>query len=120
MLTAMEKSEAVAIFASRFVRKEFRERFQHELAKKPGDLHRRICHEIEKVFDGAYKGQAASFQAQDQCFFLGWSSVTVTTWAEAKARIDQGGGGYLAIKSDGSAFYAETEGYPAQAYAGSS
>jgi hypothetical protein len=117
----MEKSEAFAIFASRFVRREFRERFQHEALKRPRDLHRRICHEIEKVIDSSYKDKAPSFQAQDQCFFLGWSPViTAIAWAEAKARIDRNGGGYLVIKSDGSAFYAETEGYPPQTYAGSS
>jgi hypothetical protein len=116
----MEISNTLITFAGRFVKEEFRERFLHEAMKKPKDLHQRICHDIEKIFDNSYKGRAAPFQAQDQCLLLGWSSpFTATSWDEAKAKIDQGGGGYLVIKSDGSAFYAEAEGYPALAFAGS-
>ena len=37
---------------------------------------------------------------------------------EAEKKMAGGGGGYLVIKSDGSAFYAETEAYPAVIYAG--
>lgn len=119
-LAVVESAEALAVFASRFIRKDFRVRFLHEAVKKPGALHRRICHEIESVIDSSYKGRAAPFQANDQCLFLGWfSNISVRAWSEAKAVIDHGGGGYLVIKSDGSAFYAEAEGYPAQTYAGS-
>jgi len=115
----MDKSEILAAFATRFVRKEFRERFLHEAAKKPTDLHRRVCHELEKIFDVSYKGGNMPFYAGDQCLFLGWSSpISILSWEEAKARIAAGGGGYLAIKSDGSAFYAEAEGYPPLVYSG--
>jgi hypothetical protein len=117
----MDHSEVLAIFANRFVRKEFRERFLHEVMKRPKDLHSRICHDIEKVFDSRYKSQPPRFQPSDQCLFLGWfSPITVISWTEAQAEMKTGGGGYLVIKSDGSAFYAETESYPVIAYAGSS
>jgi len=115
----MDHFEVLTIFSSRFVRKEFRARFLHEATKRPVDLHRRICHDIEKVFDHRYKSQAPNFQPSDQCLFLGWSSpIKVISWAEAQATMEGSGGGYLVIKSDGSAFYAETESYPATAYAG--
>lgn len=115
----MDESEALARFARRFVRPEFRERFLHEARKKPQELHRRICHDIESVIDASFKGQAASIQPQDPCLFLAWfAPVTRMSWHEARTRMASGGGGYLVIKADGSAFYAETEGYPAQVYAG--
>ena len=115
----MDNLEILTSFSDRFVRKDFRDRFLHEAMKNPRELHRRICHDIEKVFDSRFKGQPASFQPSDQCLFLGWSSPIVTLpWAEAKAKMDSGGGGHLAIKIDGSAFYAETEAYPAVVYAG--
>jgi hypothetical protein len=115
----MEKSKILTAFASRFVRGEFRERFLHEAAKKPVNLHRRICHDIGKVFDGKYEGHPAHFQAADKCLFLGWSSPFIlVSWAEAREKMKAGGGGYLVIKSDGAAFYAETESYPPVAYAG--
>jgi len=117
----MELLETLAIFADRFVQKAFRERFVHEAIKKPIDLHRRICHDIEKVFDAKYKGQPASFKENDNCLFLGWfSPVTAMTWKEAKENMSGGGGGYLVVKSDGTAFYAETEAYPSVPYAGRS
>ncbi|AYQ28873.1 MULTISPECIES: hypothetical protein [unclassified Polaromonas] len=116
----MTNPEALAAFVGRFVKAEFRDRFLHEAVKKPKDLHRRVCHDIEKIFDGSYRGRPAAFQVDDQCLLLGWSSpFTAVSWTDAKAKIDQGGGGYLVVKSDGSAFYAETEGEPGVAYAGS-
>lgn len=115
----MDESEALALFASRFVRCEFRERFLHEARRRPQDLHRRICHDIESVIDASFKGQAASIEPQDPCLFLGWfGPVTRISWHEARSRMASGGGGYLVIKADGSAFHAETEGYPPLVYAG--
>lgn len=117
----MEQKELFTAFAERFVNKAFRERFVHEAMKKPIDLHRRICHDIEKVFDAKYRGKAAPFTDSDECLFLGWSSrISTTTWKEAKSRMSGGGGGYLVIKADAMAFYAETEAYPVVRYAGSS
>ncbi|MBC7750230.1 MAG: hypothetical protein H7Z73_00715 [Candidatus Saccharibacteria bacterium] len=40
------------------------------------------------------------------------------TWKEAKDKTSNGGGGFLVIKDDATAFYAETEAYPAIVYAG--
>jgi hypothetical protein len=115
----MNEIEILSIFASNFVRKAFRERFIHEAIKKPKDLHRRICHEISKVFDEEYKGQPIPLKGSDDCLFLGWfSPIAPMSWEEAKKRMASGGGGYLVIKSDGTAFYAETEAYPATVYAG--
>lgn len=87
--------------------------------KKTQRLHTRICHEISLLFDDKFKDKLPSFSAQDECLFLGWSSsITETTWKEAQEKMSNNGGGYLVIKSDGTAFYAETEGYPPTIYAG--
>ena len=115
----MDQATIVTLFAGRYVREAFRERFVHEAMRRPIDLHRRICHEIEKVFDTKYEGQAASFKDDDDCLFLGWSwKITRKTWKEAREEMPGGGGGYLVIKADASSFYAETEAYPAIVYAG--
>jgi hypothetical protein len=113
----------LTLFAHRFVRREFRERFLHEAARKPARLHSRICHGIDRVFDDEYRcldrRQPAFFQAHDPCLFFSGRFESVT-WAEARAEMDRGGGGYLVIKRDGSAFHAETEGEPPdRIYAGS-
>jgi len=117
----MKDVELLTKFADRFVQKYFRERFVHEGIKRPTDLLRRVCHDIEKIFDKKYLGKSASFSESDLCLFLGWSSsISIITWGVAKQKIADGGGGYLVIKSDGTAFYAETEAYSSQTYAGSS
>ena len=111
-------SQTLAIFAERFVRAEFAERFLHEAAGRPADLHRRICHDIEKIFDKRYRGRSAEFQASARCLLLKWSApLCIVTWVQAKAHMEHGGGGYLVIKADGLAFHAETEGYPPEVYA---
>ncbi len=120
-LTAMNEVEIITKFSRNFVKKKFRERFVHEALKKPNDLHRRICHEISKVFDESYEGKHISFMDEDQCIFLSWNSpIYKTTWKDAKEIMSSGGGGYLVIKADSSGFYAETEAYPAIIYSGSS
>ncbi len=117
----MGHREILTLFASRFVQKPFRERFVHEALKRPVDLHRRICHDIEKVFDAKYREGSVPLKDEDNCLFLGWfSTLTVTTWKKAKEEMSGGGGGYLVIKTDASSFYAETEAYPAVVYAGRS
>lgn len=106
-------------FSVRFVRKALRERVVHEALKKPRKLQARVCHEISDVFDEKYKGGAPRIGDDDRCLFLGWSGEIVElTWREARERMASGGGGYLVINSTGTAFYAETEGYPAVVYAG--
>ena len=117
----MEQLEVLDLFASRFVQKPFRERFVHEAMKKPMDLHRRICHDIENVFDTKYRDRTVSLNDEDHCLFLGWpSKLTTKTWKEAKEQMSSGGGGYLVIKADASSFYAETEAYPAVVYSSGS
>jgi hypothetical protein len=117
----MTEIEIIQKFAKAFVKKRFRDRFVHEAIKKPNDLHRRICHDISKVFDDSFKGQSISFKNDEKCLFLGWSKPVIqTTWKDAKETMSSGGGGYLVIKADGTGFYAETEAYPATIYAGSS
>ena len=108
-------------YAKNFVKKPFHDRFVHEAIKRPKDLHRRICHDISKVFDDSFKGQSISFKNDEKCLFLGWSSSIVQiAWKEAKETMSSGGGGYLVIKADGTGFYAETEAYPAVIYSGGS
>jgi hypothetical protein len=108
-------------FSMRFVRKALRERFVHEALKKPRKLQARVCHEISEIFDDKYKGSTPRIGDDEQCLFLGWSGQVVElTWREACEKMADGGGGYLVINSTGTAFYAETEGYPAFVYAGDS
>jgi len=115
----MNKKEILTDFSNNFVNKSFRTRFVHEAIKKPNDLHRRICHEIDKVFNDKYKSKKHSFKENESCLYLGWFSHTQEmTWSEAKELMSQGGGGYLVINTLGTKFYAETEEYPAVIYAG--
>jgi len=75
---------------------------------------------MSELFDKKFRGLNAPFADSDACLFLGWSSpFEIIDWHTAKEKISSGGGGYLVIKTDGSAFYAETEGYPPVCYAGS-
>lgn len=115
----MSLREPLVAFADRFVEPRFRERFVHEALKKPQALHRRVCHDITELFAEQYRGRSAPFADSDTCLFLGWSTpLESMDWHTAKKNMSAGGGGYLVIKSDGSAFYAETEGYPPVCYAG--
>jgi len=117
----MEKKEILTVFANNFVQKDFRSRFVHEALKKPNDLHRRICHEIEKVFDDKYINKYPTFQKAEPCLFLGWfNKIQELTWKEAEEAMSEGGGGYLVINNKGTKFYAETEAYPSEKYAGNS
>lgn len=68
----MENKEILTIFAYSFVKKDFRVRFVHEAIKRPNDLHRRVCHEIEKVFDNKYNNTKHTFKESETCLFLGW------------------------------------------------
>lgn len=115
----MSSREVLAAFADRFVEPRLRDRFVHEALKKPQALHRRICHDIAELFGDQYRGRSAPFADSEAFLFLGWSTpLESMDWRTAKKRMSAGGGGYLAIKADGSAFYAETEGYPPVCYAG--
>lgn len=65
-----------------------------------------------KIFPAQYKGGAASFQADESCFLIGWSpTVQEVTWAVASKELGLGGGILIVAKS-GRKFYAETEGAP--------
>lgn len=117
----MKQKEILTTFARNFVNKPFRDRFVHESLKKPVDLHRRICHEIEKVFDHKYKNNNHTFEDSESCIFLGWfRPIKELAWKEAEKIMAEGGGGYLVINTEGTKFYAETEAYPSEKYAGSS
>ncbi len=117
----MNNKQAIETFAKNFVNKQFRTRFVHEAIKKPTDLHRRICHEIDKVFDDKYKSVKHSFNKNEACLFLGWfDELKPLQWEEAQEKIADNGGGYLVINTKGTKFYAETEAYPPEIYAGSS
>lgn len=115
----MNNKEIITIFAARFVNKAFRERFIHEATKRPSDLRSRICHCIQIIFDQKFEGNSTNFLETDNCLFLGpYYPITSMTWKEAKDKTSNGGGGFLVIKDDATAFYAETEAYPAIVYAG--
>ncbi|WP_157571935.1 hypothetical protein [Hydrogenophaga taeniospiralis] len=115
----MDRVLVLRKFAENFVRDEFRERFIHEAMKKPRKLHARVCHEIFHIFDDKYKDGTPKIGVNEQCLYLGWSSeISELTWQEACEKMAGGGGGYLVISAAGTAFYAQTEGYPALNYAG--
>jgi hypothetical protein len=116
----MSPSQAIVAFADQFLEPRLRERFVREALKKPKVLHRRVCHSMSELFGDKHRGQNVPFADSEECLFLGWSSpFEIVDWHTAKVKMSTGGGGYLVIKSDGSAFYAETEGYPPVCYAGS-
>jgi hypothetical protein len=118
-LAAMSPSQALAVFSDQFVEPRLRERFVHEAFKKLKVLHRRVCHSMSELFSDKHSGQNVPFADSEECLFLGWSSpFEIVDWHTASGKMSTGGG-YLVIKSDGSAFYAETEGYPSVCYAGS-
>ncbi len=83
----------------------------HEAKKKPGDLHARICHEIEKIFSSKYTGGSITYQPEDQCLRLSGNKLEETTWALAEKHMGLGDG-LLIIDATGRKFYAETESGP--------
>jgi hypothetical protein len=113
----MDQLSCFTEFAKRFVTAEFQERFLHEVKKRPRSLHRRVCHEMDRIFSSQYKGRPTSIRDGENVFFLSWSStIKEIPWVEAKIEIAKGGGGHLAIRTDAKAFFAETEAYPALSY----
>jgi hypothetical protein len=73
---------------------------------------------MSELFGDKHRGQYEPFVDSEVCLFLGWSSpFEIVDWHTAKGKMSTGGGGFVVIKSDGSAFYAETEGYPPVCYA---
>lgn len=108
----MEK--ALKLFAQKFVRKSFRERFVHEALKKPERLMYRVCHAISDVFEHRFKNGRCEFNGKAECFFYVLTGdLQHTTWAQALERINRlGGGGYLIIDASGDKFYAQSEGTP--------
>lgn len=109
-------------FAEEFVEKHFRERFLHEAKKRPRDLHTRICHGIEKVFNPKYLGCPIQYQAEDKCLVLSGNRLEATTWALAEHQMGLGNG-LLIIDATGRKFYAETEAglrHPSKVYGGHS
>ena len=75
----MDKDEILKEFTKRFVEKHFRDRMLHEAKKKPGDLHTRICHGIEKIFSSRYAGGSITYQHEDQCLVLSGNTMEETT-----------------------------------------
>ena len=104
----MDTHEILKEFAERFVEKHFRERFLHEAKKKPGNLHTRICHGIDKVFSARYIGGSIAYHHEDQCLILSGNKIEETTWALAEKQMGTGNG-VLIIDATGRKFYAETE-----------
>jgi len=118
----MDKQEILKKFAERFVEKHFRDRFLHEAQKKPQDLHSRICHGIEKVFNSKFTGGSITYHLADKCWILAGNEMKETTWALAEKQMGLGNG-LLIIDATGRKFHAETEAEshnPSKIYAGHS
>ncbi|MGI8906156.1 MAG: hypothetical protein ACR2IE_06665 [Candidatus Sumerlaeaceae bacterium] len=117
----MNRDELLRAFAERFIRESFRERFLHEISKKPMKLHERLCHSMADLFLAEFKDQSATYSLRDPCLvFTGSSTLQQTTWQDAQ-RVMKQGDGVLIIDGGNRTFYAETEtmaGYPFEAYGG--
>ncbi len=115
----MEQFAVLTRFATLFIKRGFSARFLHEAVKRPRDLHRRISHDIESIIDPVHKHQAHGFGHGDACIFLSLMvHFRLTTWQNAEHQMASGSGGYLVIRADGRAFYAETASHPPIIYAG--
>jgi len=117
----MITTEALEIFADKFVKKGFRDRFVHEAIKKPARLMTRVCHHISEVFEDRFRNGPCTLKPDDQCFLFELTGRHhEASWSTAAQQIDTGGGGgYLVIEVTGHKFYAQSEGFPPpETYAG--
>jgi len=118
----MDKGEILKEFTGRFVAKHFQDRFLDEAKKKPGNLHTRICHGIDKVFSARYIGDSITYHHEDLCLMLSGNKIEETTWALAEKQMSTGNG-VLIIDGTGRKFFAETEAEknnPSKIYSGHS
>ncbi|MDH3438584.1 MAG: hypothetical protein OEN48_16565 [Betaproteobacteria bacterium] len=117
----MVTNEALQIFAAKFVKRAFQDRFVHEAIKKPARLMTRICHRISDVFEDRFRDGTCTLKPDDQCFLFELTGRhQETNWSAATQHMDKyGGGGYLVIEATGQKFYAQSEGFPSpETYAG--
>jgi hypothetical protein len=117
----MPTDKALKIFAHKFVKKQFQDRFIHEVVKKPARLMARVCDRISDVFEDRFRNGMCTLKPDDRCVLFELTGrFQEMTWSAAKQHMDSyGGGGYLVIEATGHKFFAQSEGFPpTQTYAG--
>jgi len=107
-------------FLEKFVRKNLRDRIEHEWRKKPEKLHYRICHKAEEVFPDNLKHDRVEFSSDEMVYLLLGGKPRLVPFSEAESHLGCGDG-VLIIEETGSKFIAETEsshGAPYETYSG--
>ena len=105
----MVNNQVFSVFATEFIRSEFRERFIHEATKKPEKLLQRVCHNIEELFSSSLVKPISPIRKTGNCYLLhGPRGFIETNWDSA-SKIIGIGDGCLVIDATGKMFYAETE-----------
>ena len=105
----MRDRAAFEVFASTFIRPDFRDRFLHEAVKKPEKLLSRVCHRPDDLFEASLVNGKCSYQPSESCLILSSpAGFKASTWGEAQRAMGLGDG-MLVIGIDGGKFYAETE-----------
>jgi hypothetical protein len=95
-------------FLESCVRKEARDRFKHDWAKRPERLDYRVCHDLELLFLPRFRGKSAIFGANEDVIVFFCGSARVMQYADAEALLDSGEG-ILLISMDGRRFLAQSE-----------
>lgn len=109
----MDIKRPITVAANKFVLKNFRERFVHEATKKPAKLMKRVCHEIESVFEDRFFNRVPNYPENEKCFLFDLSGhLSILSWKDAMEVVGIGGGGILIIDESGSRFFAQSEGFP--------
>jgi hypothetical protein len=109
----------VAAFAESCVLAEVRERFGHELNKRPARAYERICHNTAETLQPKFLLGSVSFAPEERCLVLDTSKgFREATWAEIEKKTGLYGG-LLVLSIQAPKFYAESEGSPrVQVWAG--
>lgn len=107
----IDPQQLLEAFAHIHVIKGFRERFVHEAIHKPERLHSRIRHTIGDVFSESCRDGANPFAPDDVCILFtgdGPDFPKEYRWSDLE-HSPLRGFGLLAVSTDGTRFYAETE-----------
>jgi len=103
-----ELEPVLQLFTQRYVRTPFSARFVHEATKNPGQLHARICHDIERVFAEQWRAKPQSLPALGKLYVLCNTGFTLQTWSGDWTELALADGGLL-IAEGGNWFWARSE-----------
>lgn len=95
-------------FAQRYIRKAFISRFMHEAAKRPQQLHARVCHTPEQLFEDRFKGSPAGLPGTGEFVTLENTGFWIGTWERCEVSLLVAHGG-LVIAQGGAWFWARSE-----------